>query len=301
MSVDDFMPLFDRRCRPWSEAEVAFLREQYPTMGLFATAEALGRPNSQVRSKASALGIKQDRNSEFFKEWQQRAAKSKIGKKRPGQAEVIRRMHAEGKFPPISEDRRQAISEAARRRIREKGHPRGALGMKHTLESRAAIGAKAKAFWESRTEEEKMAWKRKIAATRAANGIRPDPRGNWKAGWREIGGQRCYFRSRWEANYARFLEWRKQRGDIASWEHEPKTFFFDGVRRGVVSYLPDFKISLVDGREEYHEVKGWMDPRSKTKIKRMKKYHPTVVLVVVDSKSYRSLAKLVQSTIPEWE
>lgn len=121
-----------------------------------------------------------------------------------------------------------------------------------------------------------------------------------KAEWRIIGGQRAFFRSKWEANYARYLEWLKARGEIDSWEHEPTTFWFKGVRRGTVSYLPDFRV-IERGAEIYHEVKGWMDGKSKTKIKRMAKYHPDVRLLVIDAKAYRSIAKTMAALIPDWE
>lgn len=123
----------------------------------------------------------------------------------------------------------------------------------------------------------------------------------WNAGWREIGGIRKYYRSRWEANYARLLQFQLERGEIAKWEHEPETFWFDAIKRGTRSYLPDFRVTGLDGSVTYHEVKGWMDPRSRTKLKRMKKYHPHIKLVVVDSKVYKSLTKNANVIIPGWE
>ena len=89
-----------------------------------------------------------------------------------------------------------------------------------------------------------------------------------KSGWREIGGIRKYYRSRWEANYARYLEFLKVNGEIEKWEHEPETFWFEGIKRGVMSYLPDFRVTEKNGDIVFHEVKGWMDARSITKIKR---------------------------------
>lgn len=123
----------------------------------------------------------------------------------------------------------------------------------------------------------------------------------FKAGWRQVGTQRIYARSRWEANWAFYLEWLKSLGEIQSWEHEPETFWFEAIRRGVRSYLPDFKVKNKDGSICYYEVKGYMDPKSKTKIKRMAKYHPLVKLVVIDEKSYRDIAKKVSSIVPGWE
>jgi hypothetical protein len=111
----------------------------------------------------------------------------------------------------------------------------------------------------------------------------------------------CYFRSRWEANYARYLELLRQHGKITSWDHEPETFWFNGVKRGCVSYLPDFKVTMPDGSIEYHEVKGWMDAKSKTKIKRMAKYHPSVKLIVIATKEYNALKKTAAAVIGDWE
>lgn len=137
--------------------------------------------------------------------------------------------------------------------------------------------------------------------SRSINGIYNREKASWKAGWREIGGKRKYFRSRWEANYARYLEWLKNKGQIKDWHHEPKTFWFDGIKRGCMSYLPDFLVIEVSGKEVYHEVKGWMDDRSKTKIKRMAKYHPSVTLIVIESKGYNAIQKQMQSIIYGWE
>ena len=121
----------------------------------------------------------------------------------------------------------------------------------------------------------------------------------WKAGWRTIGETNKYYRSGWEANYAYYLQWLKENKQIQSWAHEPKTFWFEGIKQGTTNYTPDFKVTLKDGTTEYHEVKGWMDARSKLKIRRMKKYHPSIVLVVRDSawfKEHRSF----KNQIPGW-
>ena len=121
------------------------------------------------------------------------------------------------------------------------------------------------------------------------------------AEWRIIGGVRAFYRSRWEANYARWLELLLTAGKIRSWEHEPETFWFEVIRRGVCSYKPDFRVTRPDGSVEYHEVKGWMTPRSQTALKRMAKYHPTVKLVVVDKVQYARLSRDVRRVVPGWE
>jgi hypothetical protein len=125
-------------------------------------------------------------------------------------------------------------------------------------------------------------------------------RGTWKAGWREIADRRHYFRSRWEANYARYLQWLKERGDILEWEYEPETFWFEKIRRGVRSYLPDFRVHELNGSKPLHEVKGWMDARSKTTLKRMAKYHPQETIILIREKDYKALSRF-SALIGGWE
>jgi len=100
--------------------------------------------------------------------------------------------------------------------------------------------------------------------------------------WHEIGGKRIFFRSRWEHEYAKHLERLKEVKAIKEWEHEPQTFWFEKIRRGTRSYLPDFKIIYWDESHSWVEVKGYMDNKSRTKIKRFRKYYPNERLVIVD-------------------
>lgn len=88
---------------------------------------------------------------------------------------------------------------------------------------------------------------------------------------------------------------------IQAWAHEPQTFWFDGIKRGCVSYLPDFRITRLDGTIYFVEIKGRWDQKSRTKFKRMAKYHPTVELVIVDTKAYKALEKEVGHSIAGWE
>jgi hypothetical protein len=120
-------------------------------------------------------------------------------------------------------------------------------------------------------------------------------------GWREIGEKRCYFRSRWEANYARYLEFMCRKGQFKDWQHEPKTFWFEAIKRGVRSYLPDFCVFTNEGKHEWHEVKGYMDPKSKTKIARFAKYYPQETLKVISSSWFKNYNSTMRSLIVEWE
>lgn len=286
----------------WTDERVAFLFEHYQSKGRDWCAEQLGATSSQVRQKTSRLQLKSLRNSDAHRAASAKHALALTGKKRPEQSAVMLRLHAEGKLDKTPAQC-AAIGAATRKRIAEHGHPRGALGMKHTDEAKAIIGTKAAQAWANTTEQQR--YERLVAQmkTREANGTIANERPNtsWRAGWREIGGVRKYYRSQWEANYAHYLQWLKEKGQIADWKHEPKTFWFEGIRRGSVSYLPDFWVKENSGAESYHEVKGWMDDRSKTKIKRMAKYHPTVKLVVIDTKGYRALKASLMGLVPGWE
>lgn len=116
----------------------------------------------------------------------------------------------------------------------------------------------------------------------------------------DLGGR--YFRSRWESNYARFLNLLVAQKKIGAWEYEPTEFWFDAIKRGTRSYKPDFKVIHLDGSHEWHEVKGWMDPQSKTKLARMAKYFPSEKVVVIDAGWFRQARRGgLAACIPGWE
>lgn len=127
-----------------------------------------------------------------------------------------------------------------------------------------------------------------------------DGRATWKQDWAVIGGKKNFYRSRWEYRYALYLEFMKKHGHIKDWEHEPKTFWFDGVRRGTNSYLPDFSVTFPSGNIEYFEVKGYETAKDRTKYKRMAKYHPDVVLRVIDGTWFKTNSKILKKVLPNW-
>ena len=137
--------------------------------------------------------------------------------------------------------------------------------------------------------------------TRKKNNPLAPPRGSWKSSWRTIGGKKKFFRSRWEANYARYLELLKLQGHIKDWLHEPKIFWFDGIKKGCTNYTPDYQIFNKDGTHYWVEVKGWMCPRSKTKIRRFKKYFPDEKLIVVDADWFKKNNVKCRIACPDWE
>jgi hypothetical protein len=123
-------------------------------------------------------------------------------------------------------------------------------------------------------------------------------------GFRIIGDQRqiIYARSLWEANIAHYLQWLQEKGEIVFWQHEPRIFYFEGIKRGVTNYTPDFFVATSHMREGYWiEVKGYMDNKSSTKIKRFKKYYPDEVLKVIDKKWFTKNQPILKYVVPHWE
>lgn len=128
-----------------------------------------------------------------------------------------------------------------------------------------------------------------------------DQKAHYKQEWKQVGDKRIFARSKWEYKYAVYLQTLKESGDIKDWEHEPEEFWFDKIKRGVRSYKPDFRVIHKNDATEYVEVKGYMDAKSKTKIKRMKIYHPQIKLRVVDGEWFKSNGKALKILVAGFE
>jgi len=72
-------------------------------------------------------------------------------------------------------------------------------------------------------------------------------------------------RSSWEANLVRVLNIYK-----IEFKFEPTVFPFP-IKRGTRGYTPDF---FLERNQEWIEVKGYLDDKSKIKLKRFKRYFP---------------------------
>lgn len=96
-----------------------------------------------------------------------------------------------------------------------------------------------------------------------------------------VGGKNYYWRSGFEKEWAQYLQFLKEIEEIADWEYEPETFWFEGIKRGTNNYRPDVKISYVDDTHCWHEIKGRLVPKDITKYRRMAKYHPQEKIILV--------------------
>jgi hypothetical protein len=121
----------------------------------------------------------------------------------------------------------------------------------------------------------------------SANSLRQTHRfSRCRGGYRD--DLKLYFRSSWEANYARYLNFKN-----VIWEYEPTVF---DLGEGY-TYTPDFRLN--DGT--YVEIKGWLTQQGKMKLERFKSKYPDVKLVLVNRNDYRIIVNEYKNVIPHWE
>lgn len=82
-------------CTPWTDREKTFLRENYPNKGKAWCATQLGRTPRGVAGQVEKLGLKLDQSGEHFKDYQMRAAQTKLGKKDRGSATGSHQRHSD--------------------------------------------------------------------------------------------------------------------------------------------------------------------------------------------------------------
>ncbi len=97
-----------------------------------------------------------------------------------------------------------------------------------------------------------------------------------------------FFRSSWEANYARYLNHLG-----IQWQYEPKTFKLSSGK----NYTPDFYLT---DKDTYIEIKGHWFEASLKKFKEFRKEFPHIKVVLIDPVEYYKIAESF-SFIPNWE
>ena len=127
-----------------------------------------------------------------------------------------------------------------------------------------------------------------------------DGKSIWKQDWAVIGGKRNFYRSKWEYRYALYLQLLKEQNHIKDWVHEPRTFYFDGIKRGTNNYKPDFMVTFPSGKQEYFEIKGYETSKDLTKYRRMAKYHPDIVLNVIKGDWFKKNSSTLKKIIKAW-
>lgn len=86
--------------------------------------------------------------------------------------------------------------------------------------------------------------------------------------------------SKLEASYAMELDLLIKAGEVDKWERQHKiSIDINGVH--ICNYFIDFKVYFVDGRIEYHEVKGYETDVWKLKWKLSKALYPDNNFVLI--------------------
>ncbi len=113
-------------------------------------------------------------------------------------------------------------------------------------------------------------------AARAKAGIRPDIDPN------------IYFFSRWEANYARLMNFLK-----IKWVFQPKTFSLKTQK-----YTPDF---YLPGEYTYIEIKNFLSDYSAKRDREFRELYPEIKLTMILKTDYLKLQEQFSSLIKNWE
>jgi hypothetical protein len=88
------------------------------------------------------------------------------------------------------------------------------------------------------------------------------------------------YASKREAKHAQDLDWRIKSGEVTKWVPQVKIpIIVDG--KFICHYIIDFKVWLVDGSIEYHEVKGKELQLWKLKWALTKAIYPDMKLILV--------------------
>ena len=196
----------------WKQQDIDFLIKNYPSKGKNWCMDKLNMPECRIRTKASKLGLRQDINSDFFKDWQNRAKLSKIGKKRPIHSKIMSDKAKNGllwqQTKEWTDEEKNELSKRTKEQIERNGHPKGMLGKHHSNKAREKMSKSRKGKKLNLSKKQRQARsdrQSKHMQERIKNKGTIYSRS--KNGWYRINRKKYYFRSGWEVVYACYLEW----------------------------------------------------------------------------------------------
>lgn len=202
-----------------------------------------------------------------------------------------------------SDEKHLQLSESSKLRIRKYGHPRGALGMKHSDEAKSKMSEATKKYWRDNYDSLHDAEHRKMRSDvmmelqeKSVLGIRS----RTTMINASIGGKSFLAKSTWEYNIALYLQNLKERGYIDDWSYEPEQFVFKYNILGIRSYKPDFGVKRF-GVTYYVEVKGWEDDKYKIKKSLMEEEYPEVPIVYIRQNAYRQIEHKYSKILNSWK
>lgn len=183
-------------------------------------------------------------------------------------------------------------------------HPKGMLGKKHSPETVSGMSKRVKELWADplskfNSVEHREALSERMSKRMLDDNAKSNNYSRTKKGYFKKDNLLIPMRSSWELNYAHYLNKLEKESKIVKWEYEPDVFKFPELRIGVKVYTPDFKVFYQGGKVIYHEVKGWMDIKSKIKLKLMKTHYPLTKIKLIDKVKYKAIEKK-KLTIDGW-
>lgn len=119
--------------------------------------------------------------------------------------------------------------------------------------------------------------------------------------------QICHLDSNYEYNYALYLDYLYNAGEIAGWVRNTTLFYFSKPIQVLSrnseqkSYRPDFIIFNKDGTYEIHEVKGWFNEKAKEVDKQFKKDYPNLAYKLIKKEDILSLQQQFKDKLWGWE
>jgi hypothetical protein len=310
----------------WNDEDTKFLVENFANMSVKELAIKLGMTEGAIRGKKGRMGLRakfkpftqEEKNIiiEWYIKHPYRLDLDKLSEllqrqktsicrlaRQIGITDIYRTFEKKSNNPDITKVSMRGKDEGARRGQEKliwksrNDHYRGMLGKHHTEETRNKMSKSHKEVWENFPDEKKQFVIENMIHAREENyknyplSIRLYSKGN--VGYRD--DLQHYFRSNWESNIARYLNYIG-----LNWQYEPKRFFFENVSEKPNSYLPDFYLPTLD---TWIEVKGWMDEKSKLKLELFKQQYPDEFskFILIDQQSYMSIQKEFGYLIENWE
>lgn len=294
----------------WTKEEDNFIRE-HSYMTVKELAEVLHRTEAAVRGRKNKLGVKRgncppfsDKELELIKKYYSNdngvdlVKLSKIMNRPKTSISAKAKEMGLTKYGNFTKEERNQRGEQFRNTRKIIEHPRGMLGKHHTDKSKQKMSITGKERASNMSYEEKHKIAMKAVETKRKNGTLNNTTSNaysrTKSGKRkDLNNQ--FFRSSWEANVARILNHLN-----IEWEYEIKRFVFESDNElGVDSYQPDFYLPKLN---IWIEVKGWLDEKSKIRLKLFREYYPEEYdnLIFIDQ-SFYNLLRYTYFNLEYWE
>ncbi len=293
--------MIKRKGKKYSKKEDDIIREHYHLLGAEEIGKLLNRTPKSVVNRVYILRAETKKKSwtpveidyliKYYKEttkedFNLNELSNYLGRDRATVCGKAKEFGLTDKKRKNSNSHKLASGNGMKKWHSENEHPKGMLGKNHSSIVCKKISDGHKGLKYNLSDDERKARSkrsRKMIKKLMANG---NAFSRTKAGIRKDLG--IFFRSNWEANYARILNIENKK-----WYYEKDAFRLKTEKGGIRDYTIDFTI-----KGKFTEVKGWLDPESKKKLRMFKECYPkefsntTLVIDKRDDKTHKWLKRL---------